>query len=63
LFINVSLMRSDVEISTDVISWIAFGWRWKIIKWAAVNHMRIYNVWDFEPKNGKMYCLYETEKP
>jgi hypothetical protein len=63
LFINGYFMMSDIEVSPVAISWLLFGWRWKTIKWADVDHIRISLFWDFQRhRRTKRYYLFKRGK-
>lgn len=64
LFVNFCLVSSDIEVGADGIGWAIFGWRWKEIKWADVDHIGVSSVWDFARyRKKKLYSLYRSKKP
>jgi hypothetical protein len=60
-YTNACLSDSDIEISSDSISWFIFNHRWKTIKWKNIDHIRVSYAPDFERhRKVKMYYIFET---
>jgi hypothetical protein len=63
LFANYCLVLSDIETDADSISWVIFGRRWKELKWADIDHIRVSSGWawgTYSPR--KIYSIYPSKR-
>jgi hypothetical protein len=58
---NACFMTSDVEVGADGIARRLLSWQWKEIKWADIDNVRVYRVWNYAKPMRKMYWISRTD--